>query len=64
MRRLAERMDIIKDGLKYTFHLKKGIKFHNGGELKVDNVLYTFYRMLTPKIQALNMDFLELNHVL
>lgn len=39
---LAERWDISDDGLIYTFYLRKGVKFHNGEELKASDVVYTF----------------------
>jgi ABC-type transport system substrate-binding protein len=55
---LAERWDISDDGLEYTFYLRKGVKFHNGEELKADDVVYTFERMLNPKTGALNQDFI------
>src|SRR5437879_13030817 len=30
---LAQRWEITPDGKKYTFHLRKGVKFHDGAEL-------------------------------
>lgn len=57
---LAESWDISPDGLVYTFHLKKGVKFHNGEIFKADDVLYTFDRMLNPETKALNTDFLSM----
>lgn len=57
---LAEKWDISADGLVYTFHLRKGVKFHNGEEFKADDVLFTFDRMLNPATKALNTDFLDM----
>lgn len=57
---LAESWDVSTDGLIYTFHLKKGVKFHNGEELKADDVVFTFDRMLNPATKALNTDFLDM----
>jgi len=54
---LAESWEISDDGLVYTFHLRKGVKFHNGEELKADDVLFTINRMMDPKTRALNTDF-------
>ena len=57
---LAEKWDVSDDGRIYTFYLRKGVKFHNGEELKADDVLFTFDRMLNPNTKALNTDFLDM----
>ena len=57
---LAESWDISADGKVYTFHLRKGVKFHNGEELAADDVVYTIERMLNPKTKALNTDFFDM----
>jgi ABC-type transport system substrate-binding protein len=48
--RIAESMPTVSaDGLKYTFKIRKGVKFHNGRELVADDVVYTMTRVLDPK---------------
>jgi peptide/nickel transport system substrate-binding protein len=39
----------IPDSLTYIFHLKKGVKFHNGRELTADDVKFSLERILDPK---------------
>src|SRR5690349_21020523 len=46
---LAEKVDASSDGLKYTFTIRKGVKFSNGREITADDVKYTFERLLNPK---------------
>ncbi len=41
---LAERYEISPDGMEYTFFLKKNVKFHNGEELKAEDVVFSFKR--------------------
>lgn len=55
---LAESWDISDDGLEYTFHLRQGVKFHNGNDFTAEDVAYTFHRMLTVE-GGVNTEFID-----
>ena len=43
---LAESVDTSDDGLVYTFHLRKDVKFHNGQDFKADDAVASMNRWL------------------
>ncbi len=45
---LAERWDT-PDPTTYVFHLRRGVRFHDGSEFTADDVKYTFDIVLNPK---------------
>ena len=51
---LAESWSFSEDKTKITFHLKKGIFFHNGRELKAQDVVYSFNRIFNPSLNVLS----------
>lgn len=55
---LAESWDISADGLEYTFHLRQGVKFHNGNDFTAEDVAYTFHRLLTVE-GGINTEFID-----
>ena len=47
---LAESWEVCKDGLTYTFKLKKGVTWHDGKPFTARDVAFTFYSVLDPKV--------------
>lgn len=45
---LATSWDVASDGLTYTFHLRSGVKFHDGTDFSADDVVATFNRIVNP----------------
>ena len=39
---LAERWEVLEGGRTWKFHLRKGVRFHNGTEITAEDVRYTF----------------------
>ncbi len=46
----AERWDLSPDGRTYTFHLRPGLKWNNGDPLTSADFLYSFRRLIEPKL--------------
>jgi len=49
---LAYKWVVSKDKLKYTFYIRKGIKWHDGEELTADDVIFSFQKIKDPKVDA------------
>ncbi len=56
---LAESWDI-PDNLTYIFHLRKGVKFHNGREMTATDVQYSLNRVLDPKTASPGSSYISL----
>jgi oligopeptide transport system substrate-binding protein len=56
---IARSWKISADGLTYTFYLREGIKFHNGREVTANDFIYSFSRIIEPKIKSPAAQFLE-----
>jgi peptide/nickel transport system substrate-binding protein len=49
---LVQSWSLSEDLLEYTIELKPDIKWHNGQQLKADDVLFTFYLMKNPSFRS------------
>lgn len=46
---LATHYDVSPDGLQYTFHLRPGILWSDGKPITADDVVYAWWRVLSPQ---------------
>src|SRR5690606_26000095 len=49
---LAERWEVSDDGMSYTFHLRQGVKFHDGTTFTADHVARSWQRVLDPSVRG------------
>jgi peptide/nickel transport system substrate-binding protein len=61
---LAESFDISPDGLTITFHLRKGVTWHDGAPFTSRDVLYTYRVIIDPKTPtAYAEDFKQVKNI-
>ena len=53
---LAEFWRASRDGLTWTFTLRKGVKFHHGREVSGDDVVFSLTRILDPRLKSAAAD--------
>jgi len=51
---IAKHWTISKDGLRYRFYLKEGLRFSNGREVTAKDFKYSFQRVLSPQTASPN----------
>ena len=49
---LAERWEVLEQGHLYRFHLRRGVRFHNGRALEAKDVYESFLRLLLPELKS------------
>ncbi|HEX9984370.1 MAG TPA: ABC transporter substrate-binding protein [Thermoanaerobaculia bacterium] len=49
---LAERWEVLEQGLLYRFHLRRGVRFHNGRTLEARDIYESFLRLLLPELKS------------
>jgi len=50
--KLATKWEISDDKLTYTFYLRDDVKWHDGKPFTADDVVYTFERIMDPKVDT------------
>jgi len=49
---LAKSWSLSADGLTYTFHLRRGVRFHDGTELTAQDALFTYNILKDPAVNS------------
>src|SRR4051794_9934314 len=61
---LAERWESTPDKLTWTFHLRKGVKFHGDyGQLTADDVVFSLKRAADSKTSSFSADYASIESV-
>ena len=54
---LAESWELQENGKVYVFHLRKGVKFHDGTDFDAEVVLWNYKRITNPEVKTLDAPF-------
>ena len=54
---LAESWEILENSKVYVFHLRKGVKFHDGTDFDAEVVRWNYQRIIDPEEKALDAPF-------
>ncbi len=57
---LAESWEVRNGGLEIIFHLRKGVKWHDGVEFTADDVIFTYETMVDPKVPTPYASYFDL----
>jgi peptide/nickel transport system substrate-binding protein len=54
---LAESWEVLEDSKVYVFHLRKGVKFHDGTDFDAEAVRWNYQRIMDPEEKAIDIPF-------
>jgi peptide/nickel transport system substrate-binding protein len=60
---LAEKWEWSKDKMALIVHLRKGVKFHNGAELKASDVVYSYKKAGKSPVVTAQIDFIDYDYI-
>jgi peptide/nickel transport system substrate-binding protein len=49
---LGEKVDVSSDGLVYKIALRKNARFHNGRRMTADDIIWSYERIMNPKVAS------------
>ncbi len=62
---LAESWEVSEDGLEITFHLRKGVRWHDGEPFTSKDVAFTFQKLRDPSVRTpYSGDFMKVKELL
>ncbi len=50
--KMADSWEVSSDKRRFTFHLREGIRWHDGQPVTVDDIIYSFQRIMDPQVDA------------
>ena len=56
---LGEKVEVSPDGLVYKIALRKNVKFHNGRGMTADDIIWSYERIMNPKVASPSARFVR-----